>query len=253
MSRTSAKGATCGLTPPRISLSAKAKLSRNSLRGGAAEQRRQEQAVGFEGAADLDQRAGQVVDGLQRVKADARSKLRLAGGQKFPFVEIRQAPIARRRARSRRGSGIADPEPMARNAASPPSAGRSVLPKPPGRGSGRRPCASRAVRAACAARKSKRAGVRRPSALHREDGPKLKTGLLDLLFPPLCIACRRAFGRGPRLLSRLAGAASPFWTVRRATAAVCLLAFDPGPKERAAPPVWPGRRLIRSRPRHLRL
>ena len=56
--------------PPRVWLSAWAKLSRNSRQGRAAEQRAQEQSVRLQGAADLHQRAGQIIDRLQREQAD---------------------------------------------------------------------------------------------------------------------------------------------------------------------------------------
>ena len=71
---------------------------------------------------------------------------------------------------------------------------------------------------------------------------KLKTGLLDLLFPPLCIACREPLGP-VRASARPAGAQSHFWTARCATAAACH-SRSIRARRRAAPLAWPGRRPI---------
>ena len=65
-SRTSANGATRGEIPPSISLSAAAKDCRSSVSVSPPSERRNKQTVGLERAADLHERARQVVDELQR-------------------------------------------------------------------------------------------------------------------------------------------------------------------------------------------
>jgi hypothetical protein len=61
----------------------------------AAQQGRHEQAVGLQGAAYLHQRAGQVVDRLQREQADGDVELPCAGIQNFMCVETGAGPALR--------------------------------------------------------------------------------------------------------------------------------------------------------------
>ena len=82
-SRRSANGATRGDTPPSISVSAAAKACAQFGQRVAADQRREKQSVGLERAADLDERARQIVDELQRQRRHHEIERAVAERQRF--------------------------------------------------------------------------------------------------------------------------------------------------------------------------
>ena len=63
----------------------------------AAQQRRQEQAVGLQGAADLHQRAGQIVDRLQGKQADGQIERASAAARISCASKSAHDPVLRER------------------------------------------------------------------------------------------------------------------------------------------------------------
>ena len=80
------------------------------LQGAAAQQRRQQQPIRLQGAAQLDQRAGQVVHGLQRIEAESEIAFARLVFQTVHGVEARHAPVCREGAQRLRDV-ITDPQP----------------------------------------------------------------------------------------------------------------------------------------------
>ena len=91
MSRTSAKGTTRGeIAALDLGLGGGESLAQLGERIAAGE-RRQQQAVGLERAADLDQRAGQIVDELQRQRRHHEIERRVAERQRLLVGDDGQA------------------------------------------------------------------------------------------------------------------------------------------------------------------
>ena len=161
-SRRSANGATRGETPPSTSLSACGEGFAQFGKTIAADQRRQQQAVRLERAADLDQRAGQVVDELQRQRGHHEIE-RAVGERQAPprrrprAMNRRARPSARRRrlsrpCRFRRARGAPHrsacrDRPRARTCAAPPKAARPDRRRPGRAGRFRAQARGRARRA----------------------------------------------------------------------------------------------------------
>ena len=82
-SRTSANGATRGLGATRHLLLRREQRGAQLVERVAAEQRGQQQAIGLQGAADLHQRARQVVDELQGEARDDEVERMVAKGQRL--------------------------------------------------------------------------------------------------------------------------------------------------------------------------
>ncbi len=169
--------------------------------GGAAEQGGDAQAVGLQGAAQLDQRAGQIVDRLQRIETDRQVEARLARAQYLSRVEIGDGPGLREGGNLRRHR-VTDHQPF-REA---PCHRRQPVGQPFGGGAFQEPIA----------RENFRPRSRRPGGGKIEKGRTggghaatlaamgdWKSAALDLLFPPLCMACRAPVGGRQRLLRRL--------------------------------------------------
>ena len=117
-SRTSANGATRGLAPPSTSSSAASSAVLSSVSVVAAEHRGEQQSVGLQGAADLQQRAGQVVDEMQREPRHDEVE-RLIGERQRLLVGLHARAVA---LRQQAGRGLhVDHHLDARHAAQPPS------------------------------------------------------------------------------------------------------------------------------------
>ena len=116
-SRTSANGATRGLAPPSISSSAASSAVLQLGERGSAEHRGEQQAVGLQGAADLQQGAGQVVDEMQREPGHDQVE-RLIGERQRLLVGLHARAVA---LRQQAGRGLhVDDHLDARHAAQPP-------------------------------------------------------------------------------------------------------------------------------------
>ena len=117
-SRTSANGATRGLAPPSISSSAASSAVLQLGQRGAAEHRGEQQPVGLQGAADLHQRARQVVDEMQREPGHDEVE-RLIGERQRLLVGLHARAVA---LRQQAGRGLhVDDHLDARHAAQPPA------------------------------------------------------------------------------------------------------------------------------------
>ena len=174
---------TRGEIPSSISASAAAKPLRNSTSVSPPSERRQQQAVRPEGAANLDQRAGQIVDELQResrddqisdasgmatlprrppprdARASRRFSAAVGAGPALAATMVPILPLAR----GRDGASVGVPDrPHGRTAAPPLRGDRTNLPPPDPseRSMGQAPTRVPAVRAEGADRRRRDAPLR---------------------------------------------------------------------------------------------
>ncbi len=213
----------------------------------AAEQRRQKEAIGLEDPADLDQGPGQIVDRLQRIKTDGQVERSFARIQDFLLIKVEDAPVPRK-GLDRRRQSFADPQSVVE------AAGHSRQPVAQPLQCGLiqetvacDPARARARRLNGAEVENHRAFCGHCVTL-KEMGPKLKTALLDLLFPPLCVSCREPLGGG---YGFCAGCWSGIAFLDGPMCDCCGLpfAFDPGAGTRCAaclarPPAYDRARAI---------